>query len=410
MNSKQIFELALNLQSPWYIKEIKLEKPEDKKRGQLDIYIDFQEGAKFIDEHGKPCGAYDTENRSWQHLNFFEHNCFLHARVPRITQSSGEVKTVVVPWARVGSGFTLLFEAYAMLLIEYEMPVNKVASTLRVVAHRLWRVFNFWVKDGVNEDCLKDVKQIGIDETSSKKGHNYVTVCVDLEKRRVIHVSEGRESDVVLELATALTQKQGEVKAISHVAIDMSPSYICGVTEHLPNAKIVFDKFHITALLNKAMDELRKAERKEFDMLKGHKYTVLYRYENLTAKKQDELDYMLMAFPRLGEGYRLKELFSTFWELENTEDALAFLTYWCDVVLETDIQAFKQFVKTIKAHWSGIINYIKAKINTGVMEGINNKIQLAKRRARGYRNMENFINMIYFIAGKLKFNYPYYPS
>jgi transposase len=354
--------------------------------------------------------VYDTEQRSWQHLNFFEHNCYLHARVPRINQSGGTVKTIVVPWARPGSGFTLLFEAFAMLLIEYEMPVNKVASTLRVVAHRLWRVFNFWVKDARQKDSLAEVKQIGIDETSAKKGHDYVTVCADLERRRVIHVSEGREAAVVADLVKTIEEKKGDVKAVSHVAIDMSPAYISGVIEHLPNAKIVFDKFHITAMLNKAMDELRKGERKEFEMLKGHKYTVLYRYENLTAKKQDELDYMLMAFPRLGEGYRLKELFSTFWEQENTEEALSFLTYWCDMVMDTDIQPFKQFVKTVRAHWSGIINYVKAKINTGVMEGINNKIQLAKRRARGYRNKENLINMIYFIAGKLKFNYPYYPS
>ncbi len=89
---------------------------------------------------------YNREQRSWQHLNFFEHNCYLHARVPRIKQSDGTVKTIVVPWARPGSGFTLLLEAFAMLLIEYEMPVNKVPSTLRVVAHRLWRVFNFRVK------------------------------------------------------------------------------------------------------------------------------------------------------------------------------------------------------------------------------------------------------------------------
>lgn len=330
--------------------------------------------------------------------------------MPRITQSEGTVKTIVVPWARPNSGFTLLFEAFAMLLIEYEMPVNKVASTLRVVAHRLWRVFNFWVKDALQKDSLAEVKQVGIDETSAKKGHDYVTVCADLEKRRVIHVSEGREATVVADLAKAIEEKKGDVEAVSHVAIDMSPAYISGVMDHLPNAKIVFDKFHITAMLNKAMDELRKGERREFEMLKGHKYTVLYRYENLTAKKQDELDYILMAFPRLGEGYGLKELFSTFWEQDNTEEALSFLTYWCDIVMDTDIQPFKQFVKTIKAHWSGIINYVKAKINTGVMEGINNKIQLAKRRARGYRNKENFINMIYFIAGKLKFNYPYYPS
>jgi transposase len=410
MNSNQLFEMALQLNAPWYVKDIQLTKGEGMLRGQLDIYIDFKAGSKFKDDRGNEGGVYDTEERSWQHLNFFEHNCYIHARVPRIKQKDGKVKTVVVPWARPGSGFTLLFEAFAMLLIEYEMPVNKVAATLRVIAHRLWRVFNYWVHDGVEKDSLKEVRQVGIDETSSKKGHNYVTICADLEKRRVIYVCEGRESPVVKGLAAAINEKAGDAAAVSHVAIDMSPSYISGVMEHLSNAKIVFDKFHITALLGKAMDELRKGERKEFEMLKGHKYTFLYRYENLTAKKQDDLDYLLMIFPRLGEGYRLKEMFSIFWELADTEEALGFLTYWCDMVMETDIQPFKQFVKTLKAHWSGIINYVKAKINSGVMEGINNKIQLAKRRARGYRNIENFINMIYFIAGKIKFNYPHYPS
>lgn len=410
MNSETIFGLALNLQDPWYVKEIKLIKPNDKLRGQLDIYIDFRVGSKFPDTTGVDCNVYDTEQRSWQHLNFFEHTCYLHARVPRISCNDGKVKTVVVPWARPGSGFTLLFEAFGMLLIENEMPVNKVADTLRVVAHRLWRVFNFWVHDGVSQDNLEDVRQVGIDETSAKKGHDYVTVCADLEKRRVIYVAEGRESKVVADLAITLSEKQGHVESISHVAIDMSPAYISGVTENFPNAKIVFDKFHIIALLGKAMDELRKGERKEIEMLKGHKYTFLYRYENLTKKNQDELDYLLTAYPRLGEGYRLKELFNIFWELNDTEEAMGFLTFWCDMVMETDIQPYKQFVRTIKAHWSGIINYVKAKINSGVMEGINNKIQLAKRRARGFRNTENYINMIYFISGKIKFNYPHYPS
>ena len=199
-NSTQIFEMALQIGKPWYIKSVTLTKPEMLNKGQLDIYIDFEKGGQFLDHAGVLCGAHDTEQRSWQHLNFFEHTCFIHGRVPRIKSSTGEVTTVVVPWARAGSGFTLLFEAFAMLLIEYEMPVNKVASTLRVVANRLWRMFNYWVNDAVVNDSLATVTQVGIDETSSKKGHNYVTVCADLEARRVIFVSEGREADVIKDL------------------------------------------------------------------------------------------------------------------------------------------------------------------------------------------------------------------
>lgn len=408
-NSTQIFEMALQINKPWYIKSATLTKSELVNRSQLDIYIDFEKGGRFLDEQGILCGAYDTEEREWQHLNFFEHTCFIHARVPRIKNSKGEVVTVSVPWARSGSGFTLLFEAFAMLLIEYEMPVNKVASTLRVVANRLWRVFNYWVNDAVKEDSLTKVTQVGIDETSSKKGHNYVTIGADLEARRVIFVKEGREADVIKDLAKTIEAKGGSIDAVQQVSIDMSPAYISGVTEHLPQAKITFDKFHIVALLSKAMDELRKMERKGNELLKGHKYTVLTNYSNLSAEKQGDLDYLLMAYPRLGEAYRLKEMFMEFWAIKEKESALAYLTFWCDMVMDTDIVSFKKFVKTIKSHWSGIVNFIESGINSGIMEGINNKIQLAKRRARGYRNIDNFINMIYFIAGKLKFNYPYYP-
>ena len=220
-NSTQIFEMALQLKEPWYISSVTLTPSEKDKIGHLDIYIDFERGGQFMDASGVLCGAYDTEVRMWQHLNFFENKCFIHARVPRIKSSTGEVVTVSVPWARKGSGFTLMFEAYAMLLIEYEMPVSKVAKSLRVVANRLWLMFNYWVTDAVQADSLEGVTRVGIDETSSKKGHNYVTVCADLAEKRVAFVQIGRGADVVKDFAVAIEEKGGNVEAIEHVSIDM---------------------------------------------------------------------------------------------------------------------------------------------------------------------------------------------
>ncbi|QDH80182.1 hypothetical protein FKX85_14490 [Echinicola soli] len=127
MNSTQIFEMALGLEKPWYVKEIKMDQAEGAGHGQIDIYLDFEKGHRFAG--GK---VYDTMERTWQHLNFFQHTCFLHARVPRVENSTGKVETVQVPWARPGSGFTLLFEAFGMLLIESEMPVNKAAGVLDI--------------------------------------------------------------------------------------------------------------------------------------------------------------------------------------------------------------------------------------------------------------------------------------
>ncbi len=123
-NSVDIFSIALGLESPWSINKVTF----NKETSQLDVYIGFTKGHRFDMPDGSSYSAYDTVNRKWQHLNFFQHKCYLHAKVPRVKQSDGKTITQPVPWSRKGSGFTLLFEAYAMLLIENEMPVSKVLT------------------------------------------------------------------------------------------------------------------------------------------------------------------------------------------------------------------------------------------------------------------------------------------
>lgn len=403
-NSKEIFKIALDLRPPWEIKEIRFERNNSKK--ELHIYLDFLSGSKFKGEDGNSYTAYDTVERSWQHLNFFEHKCFLHARVPRVKQGDGKIKTQQVPWARKGSGFTLMFEAYAMLLIENEMPVSKVAKLLGIYSQRLWNVFNYWIGKAHQEDEIEEISEIGFDETSSKKGHSYVTTMVDLKKRRVIFATKGKGSECIKESVEYLKEKSIDPKAIEQVCIDMSPSYISGCSEYLPDSAITFDKFHVIKEVNKAMDELRKTEKKGNELLKGHKYTFLK--SRLSPEIKEQRDLFLEMYPKLGEGYRLKELFNDFWQLKDKQEAEGYLAFWCDSAIDSGIFPFKELVNTIKLHWRGIINYIESRINNGILEGINSKIQLAKKRARGFANTENFINMIYFICGKLKFTYPLY--
>jgi len=409
MNSKEIFSLALNLQSPWFIEDIVLDKEESGLFGKLTIRIDFEKGAKFVMPDGQAYTAYDTVSKTWQHLNFFEHECFIVARVPRVQDKEHNIQIIQVPWARPGSGFTMLFEAFAMLLIEQEMPVSKVAKTLRVTAPRLWRVFGYWIKKAITKDDVSLVKQIGIDETSSRKGHNYVTVSVDIEARRVIHVGEGKDAKAIKQMKDELQSKGLRDENVKNVCIDMSPAFISGVIENFPDADITFDRFHLKKLLNEAFDKVRQLERKGNDLLKGHKYTFLKAYEKLSVEKQGNVDMLVLMYPKLGEAYRLKVMFDEFWEIEDIQDAQGYLAFWCDMVNESKIFPLIEFTKTIKAHWFGVVNYLKSNMTTGVIEGINNKIQLAKRRARGYRNIDNFVNMIYFLCGKLKFEYPLYP-
>ena len=288
------------------------------------------------------------------------------------------------------------------------MPVNKAAEIVRVNPHRLWTVFNYWISKAHREDIVEQPQQIGFDETSTRKGHNYLTTMVDLQERRVLFATEGKGADCIERSVEYLKQKQVETKDIKQVCIDMSPAFISGCMKHLPDAAVTFDKFHVVKEVNKAMDELRKLERKGNELLKGHKYTLLK--NKLSPRLQHERDILLEYYPLLGEGYRLKQLFAEFWELRDREAAESYLAYWCDIADESGIQPFRKAANTIRAHWSGIINYIESRINNGILEGLNSKIQLAKKRARGYRNTKNFINMIYFTCGKLKFDYPLYST
>lgn len=407
MNSEALFSIALGLQSPWEVRGVDFLSNE-RGSNELHLKIGFTKGAKFDDETGTPCPVHDTVARRWQHLNFFEHTCFLLCDVPRIRTSDGKVKTVPVPWSRPNSGFTLMFEAFALALIEREMTVTRVAEIMGVNPQRIWYVFDHWVGKARQADNPQSITKLGIDETSTRKGHHYVTLGVDLDQARVIHVSEGKGKKAVTSIQDHLAEKGVPSEQIRQASMDLSPAFIAGVTESFPNAQITFDRFHVVKLLNEAMDTVRKAERKEHDLLKGHKYTFLKNPQQLSQKQQDQLAEMITLYPSLGTAYRLKTLFNDLWDMPDKSSAHAFLASWCAEVNLAKIPAFQAFAKTVIAHWNGIVHFIESRLTNAVLEGINHKVQLAKRRARGYRNINNFINMIYFLCGKLHFTYPRY--
>ena len=403
MNSKEIFAMALGDLGPWQLTKIRFETG-DSGTKTLYIDLDFPPGSEFLDASGEMCKAHDTAMRTWRHLNFFEHQCYLHARVPRVKNKSGNVKTVAVPWASKNSGFTLLFEAYVMALIECEAPVSSIAGLVGELDQRIWNIFHRHVRQARRRTDYSGITKVGVDETSSKRGHEYVTLGVDLDKRRVFEAIEGKDASTIAALAVFLEDNGSPFDDVEQVSIDMSPAFIAGCTEFLPEAEITFDRFHVTNVAQKALDELRKAERKACSALKGHKYTLLKNPENLKDHRKVDLQALITLYPKIGEGYRLKELLREFWLFDDLQTAERFLEDWCAQAYKSGIFPFQKAANTIKAHWSGILNYVKSKISNGILEGINSKVQLAKRRARGYRNKTNFINMIHFIAGKLDFN------
>ncbi|WP_420538308.1 ISL3 family transposase [Methylotuvimicrobium alcaliphilum] len=406
MNSETLFSMALGLQPPWQVKAVTF-STDELARSELHLHIDFVTGSRFLDDANNLCPVHDTVERQWQHLSFFEHTCYLHCAVPRITTTDGKVRTVDVPW-HGRQWFYPVIRSLSASLIEREMPVNRVAEILKVNPQRIWTIFNHWISKAKAADDPSTITKLGVDETSTKKGHHYVTLGVDLDEARVIHVTEGKGKATLQSIQQHLEDKGVDKEQVEQISMDLSPSFIAGAAESFPSAQITFDRFHVVKLLNEAMNQVRIAERKEHDALKGHKYTFLKNRENLSDKKEKELDELIQLYPTLGEVNRLKVLFNDLWEMPDKPTAEAFLRQWCDAVDAAKIPAFIKFANTVRGHWSGIVHFVESLISNGILEGINSKIQLAKRRARGYRNINNFINMIYFLCGKLKFDYPLY--
>jgi len=168
----------------------------------------------------------------------------MYARVPRIKSSNCSVRLINVPWARADKGFTLLFEAYFMILAP-SRPEKRIAELVSEHDTRLWRLLQHHVKEAREQSDYSDVKQIGVDETACKCGHNYVTIVVDLKESKTIFATEGKDNTTIGLFKDDLVEHGGNPEAIVDVSCDMSPSFIKEIEENLPNAQITFDKFHI---------------------------------------------------------------------------------------------------------------------------------------------------------------------
>lgn len=404
MQPESLFGMALGIVPPWEVTEVSF----SKESNRLDIVIDFQRGSTFLcPVCGAPSPAYDTTEKTWQHLNFFQYEAYLHARVPRVNcpNEGCGVKQVQVPWARAGSGFTLLFEALVMTMAR-DMPVNVMSRLLSVTDTRLWRVINAYVEMARSKEDFSGVKRIGVDETSVKKGHDYVSFFFDLDRKKLLFGTEGKDNETVKAFVTDLKKHGGDPEQITDAAIDMSKAFIKGVKEQLPNAVITFDRFHLIKLMNDVMSKVRADEARQFpEMLKKSRFLFLKNPENLTADEQERLDAMVAnQCHKSVEAYTHKLNLQNVYFAESRQEAQVLLKQWLKKTSKSTISLIQKMSKTVMSHWDGILSYFDSTLTTGFLEGINSLIQSAKARARGYRNPRNMISMAYLIAGKLKFN------
>jgi transposase len=447
----KMFGAALGLAPPWQVTSVQF----DKLLGVLDIGLDFPRGSRFACPHegcsNSACPVHDTIEKRWRHLDFFEHQAFLSARVPRVDCAEHGVHLAAVPWARPGSGFTLLMEV-AMLTFAKQMPIAPLAEMAREHDTRIWRVIEHHVHGARAKLDFSGVTKVGCDETSARRGHDYVSLFMDLEIRRVLFATPGKDADTVKAFAEDLAAHGGAPKTqVKEVCCDMSPAFISGIGSYLAEAprqeapgesdtavesvalsagtavdvtadraghasgevalalaelhspQIIFDRYHVVAKANEAVDEVRRLESKTRPELKRSRYVWLKNESNLTVKQRETLAWLTRPSMQLktARAARWRDDFNDFYNKTSSEEAETYLRRWCYGAKRSRLEPIKEFVATVEAHWDGIIAWQQSRLSNGLLEGTNSLVQAAKRRARGYRSKAKMITIIYLIAGKL---------
>ena len=325
--------------------------------------------------------------------------CVLEVEVPRFKcHKCQSIRWLKLPFAEGKKRVTKAFAQFALELRQFG-TVKHVASFLGVSWDTIKEIHKQHLKKTYRKIPYLELRYLSIDEISLRKGHNYMTIISDIETGRIIYAVEGRSSADISPYLKRLRKKARHLKAI---AIDMSNAYIKAVRQNLPEVDIVFDHFHATALINKALDELRKEEfemhrKAGYQTLKGNRFLLLRNYENLDPAKSKGLEHLLKMNNRLAKGYILKEQFRMFWLKHHRKTAVRFFCQWALDVFESGIEPMIRACRTLIRYWEGLTNYFKHKISNGRAEGINNKIKTLKRQAYGFRDMEYFKLRLYHL-------------
>ena len=397
----RLFEAALGITPPWFVAGVRFDEPSRV----LTVGIDFTAGSRFaVEGAAGEHSVHDTVTKTYRHLNFFQHECVLEVRTPRVRLPDGSVRLVKPPFAGKLSGFTLLFEALVLMLAP-QMPIAAVARTVGISEHRAWAICRRYVSLALESADFGQVKALAIDETSRARGHDYITLAADAAARRVLSVTEGRDAKAVQTIARELAEHGCPPEQIESVSIDMSPAFIKGCAAHLPNARITFDKFHVVWHANAAVDKMRRIEQRTDKSLKGMRWSLLKDRADLRPEAAADLDALIarMTRVRTARAWAYKEELREILERKQINVMRAALQHWCTCVMRSKVEPMKEVAALVRRHLEGIVAWAQTRQTNGFLEALNGLFQAAKRRARGFTRFDTIRTVIFLIAGKLDF-------
>lgn len=398
---KAHYGMLLGLTPPWRVERVEL----DVEARRVSLWVEYPKGLKgSCPECGRACAVHDrAQERTWRHLDTMQFETLIHSQVPRTKCAEHGVKTMKTPWAGRSSRFTLLFEAFAITVLQSCSSVSKATALLRLDWHCGQEIMRRAVERGLLRRETGDLPHLGMDEKNYGR-KKVATVLSDMVGKRVWDLVPG--CDHRAGLAAIETVPKAAREGVLAACIDMSAAYRKAAREGLPEADIVHDRFHVSKLLGEAVDQVRRAEVKnlegaELHMLKGSRYLWLTNQENLSTKQKDRFRDLKNSELKVGRAWALKEAFRHFWSYRSLGWARRFFEGWVRWARTLKLAPITRVAKTLEKHFEGLYNYIFHRITDAQAEGFNSAIQSVLSNARGYRSFETFRIAVLFRLGKL---------
>ena len=398
----QHYGLLLGLSEPWRVESVDLAL----EARRVEVVVAWA-GGRLVPcpECGAECPLYDLrEERRWRHLDTMQFETIIRCRVPRCHCPEHGIHTIKTPWADKHGRFTLLFEAFAVLVLQSCDNVEAARKLLKLNWEQVATIRKRAVERGLERRGQEPVERLGLDEKSFGKRHDYLSVMTDLDRGCVLEVTRERKQQAAEDLLLTLSEVQrGGVLA---VAMDMWPAFMKAARKHLPEAVLVHDKFHVAKHLGEAVDNVRKQEHRALiqqgdSRLKGAKFLVLKNPDNLNEGQRERFEALRDSNLKTARAWAIKEQFKEFWQHDFVADARACFNQWYRWAIRSRLKPIKRKARMLKKHLDGLLGYALHPVTNAVTEGLNSKIQHLKASARGFRSFQHYRLAILFHCGKL---------
>lgn len=341
--------------------------------------------------------------RRWRDLSMRGVAMVLEYRPRRVRCRKCGVRVEGFPWAEPWARVTRAL-AGAVVALARSQSWQETARIYGLNWKSVAGLVRRAVEYGLAERRRKPLHWIGIDEVSRRRGHQYLTVVYDLERRALLWVGQDRTEQTLAKFFTSLGPRR--CRTVQAVCMDMWAAYAKAVRAHLPQARILFDRFHVVQHLNRTVDEVRRSEmrrlsRRERTPFKRVRFLLLKNPRNLTLTEKDRLSTLVRWNAPIVRAYYLKEWFQCFWDFAHPAQAEAHLSTWMRAAKRTRLRPFKIFVRLLEDHLGGLLAWTTLRLSNGALEGMNNKIKLVSHRGFGFRSAQHFITAIYHCCAKL---------